>query len=58
MAWQKHDRNKKRKGYPEVRINFQSLLASRGDEIVNHVSIDENETNGSDRKLTVTEQKM
>ena len=58
MAWKKHDQNKKRDGYPEVRINFQSLLASRGEDIAGQAVSDENETDGKDRKLTVTEQKL
>ena len=54
-AWRRYDRNNKRKGYPQVRINFQSLLTSQNLDNSDTSTFDNAEMDERNRKLTVTE---
>ena len=56
MAWKRHDHNKRREEYPQVRINFQSLLASQGKDLVEQATSKNDEMNEKDRRLTVGEE--
>ena len=57
MAWKRYDRNNKRKGYPQVRINFQSLMTSQNMESSEQSESIDTELDENKRKLTITETK-
>ena len=57
MAWKRYDRNNKRKGYPQVRINFQSLMTSQNMESSEQSGSIDTEPDENKRKLTISETK-
>ena len=54
-AWKRYNRNSKMKGYPQVRINFQSLLTPHSLDNPATFASNDSEMSERNRKLTVTE---